>query len=61
MRVHLDYRYKLVGNAVPGSGGVVTLTHACAKGGWQAAFGGEQRAGLHLVLDQFAHLGHFLL
>jgi hypothetical protein len=25
MRVHLDYRYKLLGNAVPGSGGVVTL------------------------------------
>lgn len=25
MRVHLDYRYKLFGNAVPGSGGVVTL------------------------------------
>lgn len=25
MRVHLDYRYKLIGNAVPGSGTVVTL------------------------------------
>lgn len=25
MRVHLDYRYKLLGNAIPGSGGVVTL------------------------------------
>ncbi|WP_294120758.1 hypothetical protein [Sphingomonas sp.] len=25
MRVHLDYRYKLIGNAIPGSGGVVTL------------------------------------
>ena len=25
MRVHLDYRYMLLGNAVPGSGGVVTL------------------------------------
>lgn len=25
MRVHLDYRHKLLGNAVPGSGGVVTL------------------------------------
>ena len=25
MRVHLDYRYKAVGNADPGSGGVVTL------------------------------------
>lgn len=25
MRVHLDYRYKLLGNAVPGSGTVVTL------------------------------------
>jgi hypothetical protein len=25
MRVHLDYRYKIVGNALPGSGGVVTL------------------------------------
>jgi hypothetical protein len=25
MRVHLDYRYKLVGNAAPGSGTVVTL------------------------------------
>jgi hypothetical protein len=25
MRIHLDYRYKLLGNAVPGSGGVVTL------------------------------------
>ena len=25
MRVHLDYRYKLLGNAVPGSGAVVTL------------------------------------
>jgi hypothetical protein len=25
MRVHLDYRYRLLGNAVPGSGGVVTL------------------------------------
>lgn len=25
MRVHLDYRYKLVGNATPGSGGVVTV------------------------------------
>jgi hypothetical protein len=25
MRLHLDYRYKLVGNAVPGSGTVVTL------------------------------------
>ena len=25
MRVHLDYRHKLIGNAVPGSGGVVTL------------------------------------
>ena len=25
MRVHLDYRYQLLGNAVPGSGGVVTL------------------------------------
>src|SRR5882762_5576696 len=35
--------------------------NARAKGAWQAAFGGEQRAGLHLVLDQFAHLGHFLL
>jgi len=25
MRVHLDYRYKLLGNAQPGSGGVVTI------------------------------------
>jgi len=25
MRVHLDYRHKLVGNAQPGSGGVVTV------------------------------------
>ena len=25
MRVHLDYRYKLLGNAIPGSGGVMTL------------------------------------
>jgi hypothetical protein len=25
MRVHVDYRYQLLGNAVPGSGGVVTL------------------------------------
>lgn len=25
MRVHLDYRYKLVGSAMPGSGGVVTI------------------------------------
>jgi hypothetical protein len=25
IRVHLDYRHKLLGNAVPGSGGVVTL------------------------------------
>jgi len=25
LRVHLDYRYKLLGNAIPGSGGVVTL------------------------------------
>lgn len=25
MRVHLDYRYKAVGNAEPGSGGVLTL------------------------------------
>ena len=25
VRVHLDYRHKLLGNAVPGSGGVVTL------------------------------------
>ena len=25
MRVHADYRYKLVGNAQPGSGGVVTI------------------------------------
>ena len=25
MRVHLDYRYQLVGNALPGSSGVVTL------------------------------------
>lgn len=25
MRVHLDYRHKLLGNAAPGSGGVVTL------------------------------------
>src|SRR5437879_1839900 len=35
--------------------------HARAKGTWQAAFGGEQRAGLHPVLDQFAHLGYFRL
>ena len=25
MRVHVDYRYKALGNAEPGSGGVVTL------------------------------------
>jgi len=25
MRIHLDYRYKALGNAVPGTGGVVTL------------------------------------
>jgi hypothetical protein len=25
MRVHLDYRHKLIGNAEPGSGGVVTV------------------------------------
>jgi hypothetical protein len=25
MRIHLDYRYKAFGNAVPGTGGVVTL------------------------------------
>ena len=35
--------------------------NARAKSAWQAAFGGEQRTGLHLLLDQFAHLGHFLL
>jgi hypothetical protein len=25
IRVHADYRHKLVGNAQPGSGGVVTI------------------------------------
>jgi hypothetical protein len=25
VRMHLDYRFKLLGNAEPGSGGVVTL------------------------------------
>src|SRR6266481_488379 len=35
--------------------------NARPEGAWQAALGGQQRAGLHLLFDQLAHLVHFLL
>src|ERR1700682_1427912 len=35
--------------------------NARAESAWQATLGGEQCAGLHLLFDQLAHPGHFLL
>src|SRR5437899_567503 len=39
----------------------IRAAHACAQGAGEAAFGGEQPAGLHSLFDQLPHFGHFLL
>src|SRR6266568_2481451 len=39
----------------------VGVADARTQSGRQAAFGSEQPAGLHALLHQFAHFGHFLL